>query len=98
MLPRLWKNFLRSWKSHTSMQIATLAVLAGTYTVISMSLLIHQNLESILTQWGQTVQMSVYLDDEIQPEDRSKIEAFLRKQDLFSKVNYVSKDQAAAKF
>lgn len=98
MLNNLWKNFVRSWRGHASMQFATLAVLAGTYTVISFSLLIHQNLEKILIQWGRTVQLSVYLDDAVEGKDQSKVEAFLHDQEIFEKVSYVSKEQAAQKF
>lgn len=94
----LWVNFIRTWRSHTSMQVATLAVLSGTYTVICVALLFHQNLDRILSQWGEAVQLSVYLKDDISESDKIAVRASLEGKEIFDKVEYISKDAAAKKF
>ena len=94
----IMRTFIRTWRRHATMQVATLAVLVGTYSVVSIFIIAQQNMEDILTRWGSSVKMSVYLDDGINESDKRGIERFISKKDVFSKVTYVSKDEAAKKF
>jgi cell division protein FtsX len=56
------KSFKRSWVHHTGMQLATLTVLAATFSVIVFVLSISMNFKRILASWGDGVQMTVYLN------------------------------------
>ena len=94
----LWMNFLRTWKKHAAMQIATLAVLSGTFLVVAISLLLHQNLQNILTQWGEAVQVSVYLKNSITENEKFKVERALSQTKGLESVRFISKDEAAEKF
>lgn len=95
---RAWRSFIRTWTHHSSMQIATLSVLLGTYTVSAFFILAHQNLESVLTRWGREVKVSVYLKDEATSHEVGKIRAFLEESEMISNVDYLSKTVAAQKF
>lgn len=93
-----WRHFIRTWTQHTAMQVATLAVLAGTFTVISFSLLVYENLHSILSRWGESVQLAVYLEDELPQEEVGKIKNFISHLGEFETVEYISKEVAAQRF
>lgn len=95
---KAWRNFTQTWKHQSSMQIATLSVLLGTFTVQSVFALVHQNLESILTRWGREVKVSVYLKDEAVDADVNKVRTFLQESDMVGKVDFLSKDAAVQKF
>lgn len=95
---KVWRSFVRTFKHQTSMQVATLSVLVGTFTVHALFALVHQNLETILTRWGKEVKVSVYLKDDVAPKDVGHVREFLGSSKLVSNVDYLSKDQAAKRF
>jgi cell division transport system permease protein len=80
------------------MQMATFAVLVGTFTVFSISLLAQQNFYRQLAQWGDSVKVSVYLKEEALPADASRVEKFLAETGAFSDVRFISKDEALERF
>ena len=94
----LWKNFCRSWQQHTALQLATLAVLMGSFAVIFIAMLAHHNMDLILSRWGNSIEMSVYLEDGIEVDHLAEIESKLSKSGNFSRVTYVSKEKAAKSF
>ena len=87
---------MRTWKQHFTMQMATLVVLTGTFTIVCISFLIHQNLNKVLTQWGDSIRMSVFLKQETSENDNliKKIEKF----EGVDSFEYISKDSAAKLF
>ncbi len=94
----IWNHFLRSWRSQTTVQVATLGVLIGTFVIMTLCFTIHHNLYSLLTRWGNEVQISVYLKDGVTPEEQEKLQKAMNESELFEKVEYLSKDGAAALF
>lgn len=97
-MKRLWKHYRRIWSQHTTLQFATLLVLIATYSVVGGALLIHQNLDKIFTSWGNSIRMSVYLDDELSGTEKDSLLNFLNNKTLFEHINFVSKDQALKEF
>src|SRR5690606_5020294 len=91
-------NFKRAWRHQTVMQLATFAVLVGSFAVLAMALLVHQNFHRQLAQWGKSVKVNVYLKEEPDLEETRKVARYLEDAELFAKVDYVSKDQAFEKF
>jgi cell division transport system permease protein len=94
----VWSHFFRSWRSQTTVQVATLGVLVGTFAIMTLCFTIHHNLYSLLTRWGNEVQISVYLKDSVTPAQQETVQKALTKSELFEKVEYLSKDGAAALF
>lgn len=80
------------------MQLATLAVLSGTFTVIVVFFLVYQNLSQILSHWGQSVQMTAYLTDDLSTQELTTLESQLQNLDSFSHINFISKDEALERF
>ncbi|MCB0350257.1 MAG: permease-like cell division protein FtsX [Bdellovibrionales bacterium] len=93
-----WNNFKKSWRHQAAMQFATLSVLIGSFTVVSISALVHQNMERMLTHWGQEVKVTVYLQDAIQDSEKNKIHKYLSSNKMFEKVHLLTKKEAAEKF
>jgi cell division transport system permease protein len=91
-------NFKKSWRGQTALQVATLSVLAGSFTIISMAALVHQNMQSILTHWGNEVKVNVYLKEDAQDTDTKNISDFLNKSGEFSNVEFLTKKKAVEKF
>lgn len=93
-----WVSFLRSWKHNTTVQITTLSVLTGTFFVIGAFALLHENLDGVLTRWGHEIQMTVFLDDGIEPVALKQLETKIKQDEQVEKVEYVSKERAAKAF
>jgi len=93
-----WPSFVRGWRRQPAMHMATLSVLVGGGVIFAAALLIQQNLEQYLTQWGKEVRVNVYLKDDATTEQTSTVKSSLDESGLFSKVEYFSKEAAAKKF
>jgi cell division transport system permease protein len=98
MISRLLQSFFRSWREHAAMQSATLAVLTGTFVVVTLFFFLHGNMVKILTQWGNNVRMAVFIKDDATAEQVASVQRFLEDTGSFATVSYVSKEQAARKF
>jgi len=88
----------RSWKQHVAMQFATLVVLTGTFVVVSISLLVHQNLDKLLSHWGDSVKLSVFMQEGATETQRDGLRTFLQHRPGVTNVQYISKDEAAKSF
>lgn len=98
-MQNIWlKGFCRSWQQQTAMQLATLSVLVGTFVVISLFWLVHRNMAQVLTSWGESVQVSVFLKDDLKEEEINSTRAFLENMGDFKEVHFLNKDEAAKKF
>ena len=84
------------WRVHFAMQISTMVVLAATFTVMSVSFLIHQNLNQLLTHWGDSISMTLYLKEE--PINMEHIAKIIKEQRGVVNFEYVSKESAAKLF
>ncbi len=48
-----WSNFKKSWRHQAAMQVATLSVLIGSFSVMSISALVHQNMRECFLIGGK---------------------------------------------
>jgi cell division transport system permease protein len=81
-----------------ALRFSTVLILSASFSVISGVLLLGQNLQKVLTLWGESLQMSVYLTDNINPESTQQIATTLKENDQLDKVQYVSNEQALTQF
>lgn len=93
-----WASFKKNWVHQTSMQLATLSVLVGSFTVLSIAMLFQQNIDQALTRWGKDVPVSVYLSENASEKDAAKIEKFVRESNVFRDIRYLSKADAVEQF
>lgn len=90
--------FMQSLRRRLGSQLATLSVLAGSFTVLIIAMLVHQNIERTLTQWGDEVRVNVYLKESTTKEEESHVAQFIKSSGLFKTIQYLSKNDAAKKF
>ena len=66
--------------------------------MLGVFLLATSNLERLSGEWSRTAELSVYLNDEATPEDRSAIERLMAPGALVAGHDYVSKAEALKRF
>src|SRR5262249_43305785 len=74
------------------------ATIALALFVLGAFLLVTANLERLGNEWSRAAEMSVYLQDDISQEDRSKVERVLASSNLVAGKEYLSKADALARF
>lgn len=92
------RHIMRSWRSHLFLQISTLTILVGVYATLVVAYGVQKNLQELLLQWGDSVKMTVYLKDGRDKSKDQTLENFLRSTEMFSKVDFISKQDAAQEF
>lgn len=84
-------------------QVGPLGLVEVTETVTDDSLAtelhdVDDALEGVLSQWAAAAEMSVYLGDDVTPQARATVEQMLRESDLVTEYEFVSKEDALARF
>lgn len=85
------------WRGRRSTVLSTLTIGAALF-VLGVFLAATANLERLVERWGAAAELSVYLRDDATAGDRAAAENALRADRLVSMVEYVSKDDALARF
>ena len=98
MINEFIEGYLRSWKNHSVIQATTLLVLTGTFFVVTLFVSVYQNLDQVLTQWGEDVEMTAFLNDDINLETLNEIGEKIDGNEFVKAVKYISKDQAVETF
>ncbi|HUG84680.1 MAG TPA: permease-like cell division protein FtsX [Euzebya sp.] len=78
------------------MTIATILTVTVTVTMVGASLLVQRQVNKAEAVLFQDIEISIFLSDNISPEQQQALEADLRAQPVVSEVIYESKDQAFA--
>lgn len=92
------KSFKRSWIHQTGMQLATLSVLTATLTVVAIALSLSMNVNRFLASWGQTVQITAYLADDVGDQRVNEIKKQLEAMATVETVTHVPRDVATESF
>lgn len=85
------------WRGRRSGILST-ATIAVALFVLGGFLLATSNLERLGLEWSRTAEMSVYLDDQITPAQKSAVEQMLAPGDLVAAAEFVSKPEALKRF
>lgn len=87
-------NFVRNaW-----LAIAAIAVMVVTLTIVLFSVLTSTTFNHTIDQIREKIDISVYLKDEVTPEQRDKLLADLSAQPNIQNLNYLSKDDALGRY
>lgn len=92
------KVVVRSWRQHFGMQFATLTVLTATFSVVAFMLCLAFNFQRVLTVWGDQVQVSAYLQDNMGEPALSDLKKEILERPDVSGLDYISKEKAADLF
>lgn len=82
----------------TALKFATFFVISSCYLVIAASLVFGLNLKNLLSQWGEDVQMTLYLAPEITDSQKQVIEKDLRSQADVENFEFISQAKALDDF
>jgi cell division transport system permease protein len=85
------------WRGRRSTLLSILTIGAALF-VLAVFLVATGNLERLVERWGAAAELSIYLKDEATPGDRAAAENALRADRAVGAVEYVSKDDALARF
>ncbi len=85
------------WRGRRSSLLST-ATIAIALFVLGAFLVVTSNLERLAEEWSGAAEMSVYLADEITPEDRAALEQTLGSDGSVVRVDFVDKDVALTRF
>ena len=80
------------------MQLATLTVLAATFTVVSFVFMLSINLKHILNSFGDGVQMTVYLNEDVSNDRVRSLKTELEAMPEVAQAAYVSRESATGNF
>lgn len=85
------------WRRRRSSSLSVVTITAAVL-VLGALLTASWNLDGLLKQWAAAAEMSVYLGDDVTPEARATVEQMLRESDLVTEFEFVSKEEALARF
>lgn len=78
--------------------LLSMVTIAAALIVLGALLLVTWNADQMLAQWSTSAEMSVYLRDDVQPEDRAGLDRLLADSGAVIGREYVSKEEALARF
>lgn len=81
-----------------ALRFTTVLILAASFSVITGVLLIGQNMQRVLTLWGESLQMTVYLSENTSAEITDQLATTLKENEMLDKVQYVSSEKALEVF
>ena len=85
------------WRGRRAAALAIMTIAAGLF-LLGFFLVVNANLGRLIARWTEAAEMSVYLRDDVQPEQRAAIETLLQASGLILRFEYVSKEDAARRF
>lgn len=80
------------------LRFSTFLVLTASFAVVSGMILVGENLQKILTLWGESLQMTVYLSENISSENATEIETSLKNNSQVDQIKFVTKEAALGQF
>ncbi|MDQ3421196.1 MAG: ABC transporter permease [Acidobacteriota bacterium] len=77
--------------------LAILTIASGMF-VLGVFLVVNANFQRVVDRWSRSAELSVYLHDDVTPEQLTAIDAITGSSGLAARREYVSKEQALARF
>lgn len=94
ILSEIWNNS----KEHIKLQLSTLLIMSLCFSSVFVLTLIAKNVETGLGNWSNELEMSVYLTDDIDDNEKSKVEEFLKQIDQIESFGFIDKEEAKTNF
>lgn len=89
---------MRPHQKNWALKVSTLVVVTACFVVMGAALLVSQNFRNILTLWGEDVQMTVYLSQDLSEKGRQDIESKIKENEDVAAVKFVTQEQALGDF
>jgi cell division transport system permease protein len=85
------------WRSRRAALLSVLTIAGGLF-VLGFFLALNTNLQRIVQRWTASAELSVYLKDDASKEQLKNVDELIGKSGMAAHYEFVSKDQAAARF
>jgi cell division transport system permease protein len=85
------------WRGRGAAAVAILTIAAGLF-VLGFFLLLNVNLQRLVTRWGESAELSVYLEDDATQDELKSIDDMVAASGLAAERRYTSKQQASDRF
>lgn len=85
------------WRARGGALLAILTIAVGLFA-LGLFLLLNANLQQVVSQWSESAELSVYLDDAATAEQLEAIDGVADRSQLTAHREYLSKEQALARF
>jgi cell division transport system permease protein len=89
---------MKEYKQKSIQRVTAISIIGATFAVILGFYLLSKNISHILSIWGETNKLIVYLDSDSEDTIRRLTQSRLEKNILVDKVVFFSKEQAIADF
>lgn len=81
-----------------ALKISTLIVVTACFVVMGSTVLLSQNFKNLLTLWGEDVQMTVYLSQDLSDKGRQEIEDKLKATGKVGEIKLITQEKALGDF
>jgi cell division transport system permease protein len=85
------------WRGRKAAFLAVLTIAAGLF-VLGCLLIVNTNLQQLVARWSASAELSVYLKDDVTPDQSKVVEDLIAGSGLGARQELVSKEQAAVRF
>ena len=85
-------------RQNVFVNVVTIGTIALALLIVSLFLLVFVNMESAADNWSERVQVTVYFDRELAPQEQAGFRARIQALGGVSRVTYVSRDEALKRF
>ena len=85
------------WRARGAALLAIGTIAVGLF-VLGLFLLLNSNLQRVVDRWSESAEVSIFLDDAATAEQLKTIDALAASSGLVAEREYLSKDQALARF
>lgn len=89
---------MKEYKQKSIQRVTAISIIGATFAVILGFYLLSKNVSHILSVWGESHKLIVYLDSDADEAIRKSTQSRLEKNNLVEKVNFFSKEQAIQDF
>jgi len=89
---------LTNIRQNVFVNIVTIGTITLALLIVSLFLLLFVNIENAADNWSEKVQVTVYFDKELSPQQQTDIKNRIQTLPATSKVQWVSRDEALKRF
>jgi cell division transport system permease protein len=85
-------------RQNVFVNVVTIGTITLALLIVSLFLLVFVNLETAAENWSERVQVTVYFDKELSPQDQSAFRGKIAALSGVSRVSYVTREEALKRF
>ena len=92
------RRALINLRQNIFVNVVTIGTITLALLIVALFLLVFVNLENAVGNWSERVQVTVYFDRELAPQEQAALRAKIISIPGANRVNYVSRDEALRRF